>query len=155
LPVDRRAACCRTLPGTPRALNASCRYLRHRPPTRCDGRPRRRRQPAARNICRANAPRMRRPQPRAVTIRSRVLIAAIHAIGGRASTAQGSGTVAAATVLRRMTHLGTYRPRLEALLTELAGAHRVPGASCGVLAGGASTVVAHGVANVATQVEVT
>ncbi|HEX6236925.1 MAG TPA: serine hydrolase domain-containing protein [Acidimicrobiales bacterium] len=54
-----------------------------------------------------------------------------------------------------MTDLAAYRPRLDALLAELAGSHRVPGAACGVLTGDGELVATHGVANVATGVPVT
>ena len=51
--------------------------------------------------------------------------------------------------------LSAYRARLDGLLAELAGEHRVPGAACGVLMGGEQIVATTGVANVATGVPVT
>jgi CubicO group peptidase (beta-lactamase class C family) len=54
-----------------------------------------------------------------------------------------------------MPGLAAYRTRLEALLSETATAHGVPGAVCGVLLEGDTAIAAHGVANVATGVEVT
>ncbi|HKE75030.1 MAG TPA: serine hydrolase domain-containing protein [Acidimicrobiales bacterium] len=51
--------------------------------------------------------------------------------------------------------LSAYRARLDGLLAELAGEHRVPGAACGVLLGGEQHVATTGVANVATGVPVT
>lgn len=54
-----------------------------------------------------------------------------------------------------MSQLATYRSRLDTLLAELAGAHRVPGVVCGVLAGDGDLVATYGLANVATGVSVT
>ncbi|HEX8804697.1 MAG TPA: serine hydrolase domain-containing protein, partial [Acidimicrobiales bacterium] len=54
-----------------------------------------------------------------------------------------------------MPGLDAYRSRLAAHLADAAGAHGVPGAVCGVLLGGETAVAAHGLANVATGVEVT
>ncbi|HLM64862.1 MAG TPA: serine hydrolase domain-containing protein [Acidimicrobiales bacterium] len=54
-----------------------------------------------------------------------------------------------------MPGLAAYRTRLEALLSETAAAHGVPGAVCGVLLEGDTAIAAHGVANIATGVEVT
>jgi len=54
-----------------------------------------------------------------------------------------------------MGELSAYRSRLEGLLAELAAAHRVPGAVCGVLRGDELIVATWGVANTATGVPVT
>jgi CubicO group peptidase (beta-lactamase class C family) len=54
-----------------------------------------------------------------------------------------------------MVALSSYRARLDGLLAELAGEHRVPGAACGVLVGEEVAVATCGVANVATGVPVT
>jgi CubicO group peptidase (beta-lactamase class C family) len=54
-----------------------------------------------------------------------------------------------------MPGIAAVRPHLGTLLAEIAASHGVPGAVCGVLLGGETAVAAHGVANVATGVEVT
>lgn len=54
-----------------------------------------------------------------------------------------------------MPGLDAYRSRLGALLGEGVDAHGVPGAACGVLLGDDTAVVARGVANLGTGVEVT
>ena len=54
-----------------------------------------------------------------------------------------------------MVALSSYRTRLDALLAELAGGLRVPGAACGVLLGDELEVATYGTVNVATGVPVT
>jgi CubicO group peptidase (beta-lactamase class C family) len=54
-----------------------------------------------------------------------------------------------------MPGLAAVRPHLGTLLADLAASHRVPGAVCGVLLDGETALAAHGLANVATGVEVT
>src|SRR5262245_11139197 len=54
-----------------------------------------------------------------------------------------------------MVALSAYRTRLDQLLVELAGEHRVPGAACGLLLGDEVEVATCGVVNVATGVPVT
>jgi len=59
-------------------------------------------------------------------------------------------TLRRATVRGHMSVLAAYRPRLEALLRDLAADQKVPGAVCGIWFGDETEVVTHGVANVAT-----
>jgi CubicO group peptidase (beta-lactamase class C family) len=54
-----------------------------------------------------------------------------------------------------MPGIDAFRPRLGTLLAEMAASYGVPGAVCGVLLGGETAVVTHGLANVATGVGVT
>ena len=54
-----------------------------------------------------------------------------------------------------MSGIAAYRPQLGALLAEVASSHGLPGAVVGVLLGGETAIAAHGVANVATGVDVT
>jgi CubicO group peptidase (beta-lactamase class C family) len=54
-----------------------------------------------------------------------------------------------------MSGIAAYRPQLGAQLAEVASSHGLPGAVVGVLHGGETAVAAHGVANVATGVDVT
>ena len=54
-----------------------------------------------------------------------------------------------------MVALSSYRARLDALLAELAGGLRVPGAACGVLVDDELEVATYGTVNVATGVPVT
>lgn len=54
-----------------------------------------------------------------------------------------------------MTALATYRPRLDGLLAELADAHGVPGAACGVLVGDETEIATCGITNTTTGVPVT
>jgi CubicO group peptidase (beta-lactamase class C family) len=49
-----------------------------------------------------------------------------------------------------MSTLAAYRPRLDALLADLAGEHGPPGAVCGVLVGDEVEIVTYGVTNITT-----
>jgi CubicO group peptidase (beta-lactamase class C family) len=86
-------------------------------------------------------------------MRTRVLMANTHVTPASdlADTAPDPANYGA----RRMSQLATYRSRLETMLAELAGAHRVPGAACGVVDGDSDVVVTYGLANLATGISVT